>query len=332
MASFIENEEEKPVKLDLKDKKLLFEMDFNARAPFSQLAKKVQISKQGAEYKVNNLIKKGVIKGFYPVVNVPKLGYIYCRLSVTLQKVTKEKNKEIIEYLVNHDKVFWLFQLQGAYDLFFVIWAKSITEFKNFVEEFESKFGDNIKRKEESIATDVIHFQHRYLLGIKETKEIHIRETAEKLEIDELDKKILNCLCSHGRKPLVEIAEEVKESAKVIAYRIKRLEERKIIEGYRPIINHNSIGYTYYKVLINLNSMPKKELIRLKQYIKNSPFVIYIIEGIGLPADLDIEIMVKTNKQFFDFIEDLKFKFPAMIGEYQTTIFMDTLKVKYFPF
>ncbi|MDP2749296.1 MAG: winged helix-turn-helix transcriptional regulator [Nanoarchaeota archaeon] len=332
MARIIKDEEEKPVKLDLKDKKLLFEMDFNARAPFSKLAKKIHVSKQGAEYKVNNLIKKGVIKGFYPVVNVPKLGYIYCRLSVTLQKVTKEKNQEIINYLINHDKVFWLFQIQGAYDLFFVIWAKSITEFKNFIEEFESEFGDNIKRKEESIATDVIHFQHRYLLGIKETKEIHIRERTEQMEIDELDKKILNCLCSDGRKPLVNIAAEVKESSKVIAYRIKKLEEKKIIEGYRPIINHNSIGYTYYKVLINLNSISKKELIRLKQYIRDSPFVIYLIEGIGLTADLDIEMMVKTNKQFFEFIENLKFKFPAMIGEYQTIIFMDTLKVKYFPF
>lgn len=323
---------ETPIKLDLKDKKILFELDFNARMSYSQLARKVGLSKQGAEYKVKNLLKKNVIKGFYPVINVPKLGYIYCRLLVTLQNITKEKKTEIIDYLKNHKKVFWLFSMQGMFDLLIVIWAKSVTEFKEFVEELEDRFGDNIKRKVETIATDVIHYQHRYLLGKKETKEIHIKETAERIKIDDLDKKILGLLCNDARISLVDISKRVSKSAKVIAYRIKKLEKNKLIEGYRPIINHNKIGFTYYKVLINLNKISKKKLIKLKSYIKNNPLVIYIVEGIGLPADLDIEMMVKSNFQLFDFINDLKFRFPELIGEYNTVMFMDTLKVKYLPF
>ncbi len=324
--------EEIPVKLDLKDKKILFELDFNARISYSQLAKKVGLSKQGAEYKVNNLVKKGVIEGFYPVINIPKLGYIYCRLLITLQRVTEEKRKEIIDYLTNHNRVFWLFDMQGMYDLVIVIWAKSVTEFKDFAEDLESKFAENIKRKVETITTDVIHFQNRYFLGTEKTKEIHIKETSERIEIDELDKKILSILCTNGRTPLVNISEMVNESAKVVAYRIRKLEKKKLIEGYRPIINHNKIGYTYYKIFISLNNISKEDLGKLKQYIKNNPLVIYIVEGIGLPADLDIEIMVKSNQQLFDFIKDLKFKFPTLIGEYQTVIFMATLKVKYLPF
>jgi len=323
--------EEIPVKLDLKDKKILFELDFNARISYSQLAKKTGLSKQGAEYKVKNLLKKGVIKGFYPVINVPKLGYIYCRLLVTLQSLTKEKRDEIIEYLKDYRKVFWLFSMQGMFDILIVIWAKSMTEFKEFIEELETKFGENIKRKVETITTDVIHYQHRYLLEKKETKEIHIKETDEKIEIDDLDKKIIDLLCTDARISLIDISKKVNESAKVVAYRIKKL-EKGFIEGYRPIINHNKIGFTYYKVVIDLYKISKEELIRLKSYIRNNPSVIYIVEGIGLPADLEIEMMVKSNKQLFDFINDLKFRFPKLIGEYNTVIFMDTLKVKYLPF
>jgi DNA-binding Lrp family transcriptional regulator len=323
--------EKPPIKLDLKDRKILFELDFNARVPYSRLAKRIRMSKQGVEYRVKNLMKKGVIRGFYPVINVPKLGYIYCRLLLTLQNITKEKKDEIIEYLKNHKKVFWLFSMQGMFDLLIVIWAKSITEFKEFVEEVETKFGENIKRKVETITTDVVHYQHRYLLGKKETKEIHIRETAERIRIDELDKKILSLLCTDARIPLVDISRKVNESAKVVAYRIKKLEKKGLIEGYRPIIDHNKIGFTYYKVLINLYNISKKTLIRLKSYIRNNPAVIYIVEGIGLPADLEIEMMVESNKQLFDFINDLRFRFPKIVGEYNTVIFMDTLKVKYLP-
>lgn len=321
-----------PVKLDLKDKKVLFELDFNARIPYSQLATKVGLSKQGTEYKVNNLIKKDVIRGFYPVINVAKLGYLYCRLSVTLQNVTKEKYNEIVAYLANHPQVFWMFKMQGPFDLFFASWQKSLTSFHEFIKSFENKFGEHIKEKNESLATDVIHYQHRYLLGIKETKAFHLKETDERILLDDLDKKILHELCKDARIPLINIANKVKESAKVVAYRIKKLEQKGIIEGYRPVINQSKIGYTYYKLFINLNNFSQNNLKKLKTYIKNNPHVIYIVEGINLGADLDIEIMVKSNQQLFDFIEDLKFTFPKLVGEYRTVIFMEVLKVVYLPF
>ena len=88
MTEIIGYKEITPVKLDQKDKKLLYELDFHSRDPYSKLSKRVNLSKQGVEYKINNLIKKGVIKGFYPVINVPKLGFIYCMLFLTLQNTT----------------------------------------------------------------------------------------------------------------------------------------------------------------------------------------------------------------------------------------------------
>lgn len=324
--------EEKEVKLDLKDKKILFELDFNARMPYSLLAKKVGLSKQGVEYKLHNLVKKGVVKGFYPVINVPKLGYTYCRLFVTLQNTTQEKYNQIVDYLVGHHKVFWLLKMHGIYDFLIVIWVKLFGEFEEFTEELKSRFSDHIKETRENIITDVIHYQHRWILGNKETREIHLKETSELANIDKLDKKIIDVLSENARLSLVEISKRARASAKVVGNRIKRLENKKIILGYRPIINHSRIEYTYYKVFLNLNKISKEELAKLKVYIKNNSLVIYLVEGIALPGDIDIEIMVKSNKQLYDFIEDLRFKFPALIGEYQTVIFVDTLKVKYLPF
>ena len=320
------------IKLDVKDKKILFELDFNARMPFSLLARKVGLSKQGVGYKVKNLIKKEVIKGFYPVINVPKFGYKYCRLLITVENTPKEKQQEIVDYLMEHPKVFWLFKMHGVYDFLIVVWAKELSEFREFREEMENQFKGHIKKVVENIITDVIHYQHRYLLGIKETKEIHLKETSEQVKIDELDKKIIAVLSEDARMPLVKIARKVSGSAKVIGNRIKKLEQMGIVEGYRPIINHTRIGCTYYKLFIELNWKAREELKKLKAYLKNSPLVIYHVEGIALPSDIDIEIMVKNNQQLFEFIEDLRFRFPPLIGEYQTVAFIDTLKVRYLPF
>ncbi len=320
------------IKLDKKDKKLLYELDFDGRLPFSQLGKKIGLSKQGTEYKFNNLIKKGVIKSMYPVINMPKLGYLYCRISITLQKVNKEKREEIIRYLSNHEKVFWLFKVYGLYDFFIVIWAKSLTEFKDFIEDIGENIGDYIKLKKENIATDVIHFQNRYLTKSISYKEIHIKETQERFEIDSLDQEILKILCKDARISLIEISKKLKKSPKVIAYRIKNLEKKKIIEGYRPDIDYNKIGYIYYKIFINLNNASKKQKTLLKEYIKKNPLLIYIVEGIALHGDIDIEMMLESNQQLFDFIEDLRLKFPEIIGEYQTIVFAENLKTRYLPF
>ena len=320
------------VKLDLKDKKILFELDFNARMPYSLLAKKVGLSKQGTEYKVNNLIKKGVIERFYPVINVPKLGYTYCRLLVTVQNTTKAKEQEIVDYLIKNNKVFWLFKMHGVYDFLIVIWVKELSEFRVFREDFVNQFSGYIKKSMENIMTDVIHYQHRWIVGHEATKEIHLKETSELVKMDEKDKKIIDILSENARLSLVDISKKVDESAKVVGNRIKSLEQKKVIEGYRPIINHKKAGYTYYKVFLNLNKISKEELKKLKTHLRYSSLVLYLVEGIALPGDIDIEIMVKDNQQLYKFIEDLRFKFPTMIGDYQTLTFIDTLKVKYLPF
>ena len=248
-----------PYDLDTKDRKLLFALDFHARDSLLDLGKKVGLSKQGVEYRINNLLQKGTIKQFYPIINMPKLGYIYSRISLIIRDTSKDKYYEILNYFVNHKKVFWLMTLYGGYDTFFIIWAKSITEFKQFKDELEDKYGDYISIKHETMATDVIHLQNRYFLGHNETEEIHIKDTTERVKIDDIDIKVLKVLCTDARISLVNIAKTIGETPKVVSYRIKRMEKIGLIEGYRPVINHTALGYTYYKLLINLNSTKKKD-------------------------------------------------------------------------
>jgi len=318
--------------LDLKDKKILFELDFGARQSYSEIAKKVGLSKQVIEYRINRLEEKNIIKGYYAVVNVPKLGYIYCRTSLVLQNISPEETKKLYDDLSKDPHAFWIFEVQGEFDIFFASWCKSITEFKKFIESVMTKYGKFVKIKVENIATDVIHYQHRYLLKKKETTEIHIKETSENIQIDDVDKKILTLLCENARIPLIDIATKIKENPKTVAYHIRRMEKQKIIEAYRTIIDHNKLGFTYYKIFLNINNYTQHDLLRLKEFIKNNHSTIYYIEGIGLHSDIDFEMMVKDNKELFDFIKLLRKEFPKIVGNYKTAIFMDTIKVKYLPF
>ena len=65
------------IKLDKKDRKILYQLDLNSRATLSDLTKKVGLSKQVVDYRIKNLLKNKVIKQFYIIVNFTKLDSEY---------------------------------------------------------------------------------------------------------------------------------------------------------------------------------------------------------------------------------------------------------------
>jgi DNA-binding Lrp family transcriptional regulator len=121
----------------------------------------------------------GVIRGFYPIVNTPKLGYTYCRLTLIFENADKEKQEEIISWLNNDPRWFWIFKTHGVIDVLAVMWAKNMTEFYNAVNDLMNRYGEYIREREENIAVNVIHFQQRFLLGSGHKKRIELKETKD---------------------------------------------------------------------------------------------------------------------------------------------------------
>ena len=61
--------------IDNVDRRILYELDINARIPVTQLAKKLRLSREKVNYRINNLIKRGIIRKFVTMINPVKLGY-----------------------------------------------------------------------------------------------------------------------------------------------------------------------------------------------------------------------------------------------------------------
>ena len=57
------------IKLDLKDRKILYELDLDARQPLTQIGKKVGLSKDVVSYRMKKLQDEGIIKNYYTVID-----------------------------------------------------------------------------------------------------------------------------------------------------------------------------------------------------------------------------------------------------------------------
>ena len=321
--------ENKPIELKLKDKKILAELDFDARKTNSKIAKIVGLNKQNVDYRINKMIEKGIITHYYPLVNLNCLGLTYCRAFIRFNNMTENTEKTILTELLNNSKINWAVKFEGNYDILIGMWVKTISEFKNAIDDFVSKHGLYIKDKTESICTKLVHYPNRYILNTAEFREITFSEDDKLQKIDEFDQKIIESLSKDARKPLVRIANELNTSSKVIAYRIKNMNKKGILCGSRANIENNILGFTHYKVLLYLNNISENNIKMLKGYLAKNSKVIYFVEEVG-PWNFDVECMFKSNQEYFEFIKNLRYKFPELIREYETLIVVKTIKVGYF--
>ena len=91
--TFLENKE--MINLDLKDRKILYELDLDSRQSFRSLGKKVGLSKDMVASRIKKLQENGIIQGFYTIISPMGIGFIAIRFLINFQYTTPDKRKEI---------------------------------------------------------------------------------------------------------------------------------------------------------------------------------------------------------------------------------------------
>ncbi|MFC1682033.1 winged helix-turn-helix transcriptional regulator [Nanoarchaeota archaeon] len=298
------------VKLDLKDKKILSELDINARQSNSEIAKKVGLNKNTVNYKIKRMTKERVIEGYYSVIDSSRLGYFSMRVYLKFFRSSKTDEKELIDWLIKNKLVGVIGKIETNYDLVFMVWVKDIYQFREFWKEFKSKFRKHFWKEKVHIFSRVLHFKRKYILNSKKENfdKVEIIGGAKTEKFDDLDVKILNILAKNARIPLIEISDKLKVPVRTIAFRIKELEKKEIIQGYRVNINLEKIGYEYYKLNFVLDDCSKNQ--EIESFCKGDERIIFIDETLE-ELDFEIDVEVKDKKELVNLIEQIKEKFPV---------------------
>ena len=133
------------------------------------------------------------------------------------------------------------------------------------------------------------------------------------------DIKILQSLDRDARQSIQSLAKEVGVSPEVAAYRIKKLEEKKIIQGYYTIINVYLLGSWLYRVYLRLHKMSidvKKEFLT---YLMNTKQVGQIAVT-GGEYDMIIGIIEKDNMKFQSLMNEIIKKYGTYIKGKEVSI------------
>ena len=153
------------MKLDKKDKKILEILNKDGRAPVSTISRKTGIPRDSVNYRLQRLIKSGIIKFFHTVIDPIKLGYpIFTYVNIILQNFDEENEKRFYSYLNGHPNIIYVAKTTGKWDCTIAVSAKSLEHFDEIMRGIRKEFSPMIK--DFDTASIIDECKYDYMVGL----------------------------------------------------------------------------------------------------------------------------------------------------------------------
>ena len=320
------------IKIDLKDRKILYQLDLNSRQSLTQIGKNVGLKKDVVSYRIKRLQDEGVIKNFWTVINTFKLGYNVFRIYINFQYVSSNIKNEIIQHFIDYKNVWTIISLKAEIDFDVVIWVKDIYEFYQFWDKTLDRFEDYFERYIISIYIQAFAYKKSYLLleqYEKSDREMYVTTCGGKtVEIDDVDYQLLNEIAVNARIPLVDLAQRLNTSSQAVNYRIKNLMNSGIIQAFRVDIDLSKLGLQHYKLEIYLKDHKQGKAIW--NYLKETPYLEYLNVTVGW-CDLEFELIVENVDKLTQIMKEIDANFPNALKKQNFWITEENYKERWLP-
>lgn len=316
-------------KLDLKDRRILHQLEKNSRQSLQKIARAVGLKKETVYHRIRKLEESGIIKSYTTEIDVYSLGYRFYPMLIKFQNTTKVIEDEIYEYLKKNQNIAWLTKCDGSWDINLTIVAYSVIDVEKFVEKLLSKYGQYIANKHVFITTEIYYCKRGFIPDHSKVIKLSSSESVV-FDISKEDREILSILTNNARTPIIDIGRLLKTNPKNISNHIKRLEKEKIIQGYGVLVDFKKLGFKFYKVWFSLKSLDNKKLKEMMLFFQMMPNIVWITKIIGY-YDLSIEIKVEEGENYHLIIDQIKEKFSEFIRSYESLLIFEETLLKYLP-
>ena len=317
------------MKLDKKDRRILYELDRDARQPLAVIARKVGLSRESILYRVRQYLKEGLLRGYLTVVDMAKLGFVHYKVFIRLQNLSQDAEKELVQWLCANPFVTWVSSCDGAYSLIIAVKARSVVELKVILRKINNRYWKHFKDQHITTIVNARHYPRKYLVGAKESREVGWGGSAGAAKLDESDLAILDELCRNTRATAVEIAALIKRSPDLVLQRMRSLEKQKVIQYYTLWPDVNKLIGAYYKVLVKLHNMNDAKEREIQTYCSQQPHIVYIVGSLG-DWQLELDIEAQDIAALREVIREFTAKFSEVTSDYTVLSVYNEHKFRFF--
>ena len=197
----------------------------------------------------------------------------------------------------------------SKWKLYVSVWTKTIERYDEIQTKIISKFKDKINNylSFQSVKS-FTYFARR--LNPKKKARVDIKGNPEHLEIKEIDWKLINKLKQNSKKPVTEIAKELKLTPNAVIRKIATLKKKDIIERFYPIIDMNKIGFTEYTYISRIDPSYVKELEEFLKFTEKDLRFVIVIKAVGY-VNLYYSFLAKDRDEF----KEINSKIEKILGK-----------------
>lgn len=302
------------MKLDLYDKKILYELDKNSRIQVSKLSKIIRLPKETVKYRIDRLISNKIIKSFVAQINASKLGYTYYMVLLELNKILPETENSIIKLLKSIDIVSNIRSTEGDYAICFLCVCKRPVELIKIFERLNSKHDSPIKFRSINIVFSSYKIYQKIFYRGKEDKMLIEHHAQDHVIIPKIEMEILKMIVRNSRIKLIEIAEKLNIKAQVARYHLKKLEKSGIISGYGIELDFENLKRPH--IQLNIILRDHKAVNSIVQFFDSTSYALVAYRLIG-HYDLSIELYIPNRLALTNVIEEFRNKYHNAYIDYQ---------------
>lgn len=315
------------IKLDKVDERIIHELVKNCRTPASVIASKARVRKEVVLYRIEKLVQNGVLASTYLAIGIKRLGYTAYNVLFRTQNLSREKEKELLNFLVSHPYISWVIGAVGRWDIILQVLSRSPESFDTVLNEIRHTFGHFLKEYQFFIIVEFHHFVHTYLKEVQEKRlrgdasferELRATKTFEPVSLDRKDIDILTALSENARLSLTEIGRRTGLSSDAVSYRIKKLIEQGIIKHFGILRNKFLLGYQFYSLLLKINDNNPEKMKTFLEIARTDGRINIVTRQIGR-YNYVLDIDCTSAMEFKNLLDKIKELFGDIIEDYEMT-------------
>lgn len=306
------------MQLDSTNKRILHEIEYNARISDKELAKITRKSRDSVAYRIKKLKENGYLNSQGCFVDYTKLGLTSFKIYLTISSNYDEYQK-LIAWGRSKKEVFCMYEAQTGWHVAFAFFAKDLMEYELIQQELFATFGHIISKHYLTQMVRAFIYTDSRLVNIPK-KRIPIFGEVINNSIDKKDVLLLKEYLSDSSQSYVDLTKKVDLSIEPVIRRTKQLVKKDVIRFFTSEINYNKLGYQIYKLFISVKYMDAEKEAEFQSYLESCTELRNLIYLVG-PYRFEVEFIISNHDEIFDIVQKIQQKYHKFVQNIEYTIF-----------
>jgi DNA-binding Lrp family transcriptional regulator len=323
--------------LDSKDMKILELVTEDGKLPLKKIAATVRLSREAVAYRLKRLEQLNILRNCVAKIDMTRFYQSsYLILFRFFSRLSPESQEKRIKFLMSSPYVMWVASLSGEYDIAASFLTRDTSDLLNFISSIEKEFTGGLKY---DLLTYSKEIKNSFKDVFSTTKQLpkpsegFIMESfspAQFVDLDDTSKLLLYALSKNAKMTNAELSKLTNLSEEGVRQRIKNLENKSLITGYRYLVNIYNMDMEIYHILLRFQNMTDEKENEMRMYIQTNPNFYYAARLIG-NYHLTICITARDRFHFQEIVNELRSRFSDNIARLRTQTIFGEYKHTYLP-